>query len=335
MHTNAHRCLRRIRVYSCSFAVIFVSSCGGYADFTLATPDAGGPRPPFHWQADPDPVIRRSSATDVLNPSVIRWHDAYLNLYSEYDGKTWHTALATSKDGVHWEKHGLVLSPSGWEGDYIAANGSALASNDRILCWYQAGDPPRIALAESKDGEHWQKNPAPVVDLGPRGSFDERGVSDPYVIRAGEFFYLFYTGLDRARRQRLGVARSADGEHWGKLRSNPILEMGAPGAFDENGLGEPAVWSSAGQWWLLYTGRAVNEQRRIGLAKSSDGVNWERDTSFAPISGDQPWDREVICDPSVEVAPEEIRVWFGAGDKRSPDQNLDGQIGLGRLIPAR
>ncbi len=170
-----------------------------------------------------------------------------------------------------------------------------------------------------------------MVELGPRGAFDERGAADPYVIRAGEWFYLFYTGLDRARRQALGVARSRDGEQWEKLRTNPILEPGGTGSFDENGLGEPAVWSSGGEWWMLYTGRAINEQRRMGLAKSADGVHWERDASFGVISGEQAWDREVVCDPAVELAPEGIRVWFGGGDVASPDQNLHGQIGAGWL----
>jgi len=328
MHTNAHESFRTIRVYSCAF-VAFLSGCSRYADFTLPPPEAGGLRPPFRWEALPDPVL--SGAVDTLNPSVIRFHGAYLNLYSEYDGRTWHTALATSNDGMHWEKRGRVLSPAGWEGNYISANGSALAVDDRIFYWYQAGDPPCVALARSTDGHAWTKDPQPVVPLGPRGSFDERGVADPYVIRAGDWFYLFYTGLDRARRQRLGIARSKDGAHWTKLRSNPILETGAPGAFDENGLGEPAVWSSAGVWWMLYTGRAAGEQRRIGLAKSSDGVHWERDPAFKPIAGDRPWDREVVCDPTLEIGPGEIRVWFGGGDVPSPDQNLHGQIGLGFL----
>lgn len=270
-----------------------------------------------------------SGDVDTLNPSVVKFRGEYWNFYSEFDGKTWRTAAAISNDGIHWEKRGRVLSPSGWEGSYIAANGAALVDDDRIFYWYQAGDPPRIALAQSEDGIHWIKETQAVVPLGPRGSFDERGVADPCVIRAGDYLYLFYTGLDRARRQRLGVARSRDGRLWEKLRSNPILEPGAPGAFDENGLGEPAVWSSAGSWWMLYTGRALNEQRRIGLAKSGDGVHWGREPMV--IEGDQDWDREVVCDPAIEVTPREIRVWFGGGDRRSPDQNLHGQIGLGRL----
>jgi predicted GH43/DUF377 family glycosyl hydrolase len=276
-------------------------------------------------------VIDRGELSDVLNPSVVKLHGSYLNLYSAFDSHTWRTALATSADGAQWTKRGVVLSPSGWEGNYIAANGSALAVGDQIFYWYEAGDPLRIGLATSADGVHWAKDAKAVIETGPRGSFDERAVSDPYVIRAGDQFYLFYTGLDRGRRQRIGVAQSRDGRAWQKLRANPILEIGEQGAFDEHALGEPAVWQSGGSWWMLYTGSDFREHRKIGLAKSTDGVHWERDSNFAPIAGEEAWDRMVVCDPSIEVLPDSVRVWFGGGDVASPDQNLHGQIGVGIL----
>jgi predicted GH43/DUF377 family glycosyl hydrolase len=311
-----------------------LAGCGSYADFSLPPPEAGGPRAPFVWEAAPEPVLPRESAVDVLNPSVVRFRGAYWNLYSEYDGRTWHTAAATSSDGVAWTRLGRVLSPQGWEGSYIAANGSALVVEEEIYYWYQAGDPPRIALARSRDGLSWTRHPEPVLAPGPRGSFDERAAADPYVIRAGEFFYLFYLGHDRAvpPRQRLGVARSRDGIAWEKFRGNPILELGAAGAFDENGLGEPAVWSSGGSWWMLYTGRDRYERRRIGLARSADGAGWERVADFPPIAGTQAWNSAVVCDPYLELrADGSIRVWFGGGDLPRPDQNLHGQIGVGTL----
>jgi predicted GH43/DUF377 family glycosyl hydrolase len=224
-----------------------------------------------------------------------------------------------------------VLSPEGWEATW-ATNGSALVENGEILYWYAAGEPPRIALARSHDGVTFTKQGQAVVPLGPRGSFDERGVSDPYVIRRGDFLYLFYLGQDRAAQQRLGIARSRDGATWEKLRSNPVLELGAPGTFDENGLGEPAVWSSGGAYWMLYTGRDRAEHRRLGLARSKDGVTWTREPSFTPLSGDQPWDSQVICDPTVELAADgSVRVWFGGGDVAHPVENIHGQIGVATL----
>jgi hypothetical protein len=77
---------------------------------------------------------------------------------------------------------------------------------------------------------------------------------------------------------------SADGVRWFKLRSNPVLELGAPGNFDETGLGEPAVWSHAGSYWMLYTARDKLENRRLGLARSQDGVRWQRVSDQAVLT---------------------------------------------------
>jgi predicted GH43/DUF377 family glycosyl hydrolase len=275
-------------------------------------------------------------AVDVLNPSVVLLRDGtLLNLYSGFDGKTWHTGVARSTNGLVWRKHGRVLSPhpATWEGGYIAANGTAIVSGEEILYWYQAGDPPRIGLARSIDTVNWLKHPEPVLGLGPRGSWDERGVADPYVVRAGAHLYLFYLGQDRARRQRLGLARSIDGQHWEKLRTNPILELGADGEFDENGLGEPAVWAAAGRWWMLYTGRDRREYRRLGLAWSRDGVRWQRLQPSAVFAGGEPWNAKVVCDPSVlDGAGGKLRMWYGGGDAAHPAENINGRIGYTELF---
>lgn len=337
--------LPRINGYKIKFLVacVALSGCGRYADFTLPPPDANGPHAPFEWRASPEPVLGRGpeawDAVDVLNPSVIRFRDGYLNLYSGFDGKDWSTGVAASADGASWKKLGRVLQGQGSAGQGSTgqgstgqgSNGSALAANGEILYWYVDGDPPGIALARSKDGIRFEKQAKLVVPVGPRGSFDERGAADPYVIHRGEYFYLFYLGQDRARRQTLGVARSPDGIEWEKLRANPVLELGGRDAFDENGLGEPAVWTSGGSYWMLYTGRDRGEHRRLGLARSTDGVHWEREPSFTPVGGEQAWDSMVVCDPTVLVEGSAIRVWFGGGDVPHPVANIHGQIGVAEL----
>lgn len=319
---------------------LLAAGCGRYADFRLPLPPGSPSEIVYAWAPHPEPVLRRGppgafDAVDALNPSVVRHGGLFYNLYSGFDGRTWHTGLATSADGMLWEKRGLVLSPDPdtWEGDYIAANGSALVAGGRFMYWYQAGRPPSIGLATSPDGRRWEKRPEPVIEPGPRGSFDERGVADPYVLHTGGLYYMFYLGQDRARRQRLGVARSPDGILWSKLRSNPVLELGAAGAFDENGLGEPAVWASDGRYWMLYTGRDRGENRRLGLARSPDGVRWER-VAEAVFAGDAAWNSKVVCDPSIDAsAGPPWRVWFGGGDAARPDENLHGEIGVAVLEP--
>ncbi len=318
---------------------VLLQSCGSYGDFTLPPLRPSGERPRVVWEVRPDPVLRRGDSgewdsADALNPSVVFRGGIYYNLYSGYDGSTWHTGLATSPDGFDWKKHGRVLSPSAasWEGDYIAANGHLEVVDGEFFYWYQAGDPPRIGLARSSDGLRWARLPAPVVDAGPRGAWDERGVADPFVLRAGGQLYMYYLGQDRARRQRLGVAESSDGVRWRKLRANPILDLGPAGAFDETGLGEPAVWTHGGRYWMLYTARDRTEVRRLGLATSADGVRWERVSPEAAFAGAQTWNAKVVCDPTLLPAgPDAFHVWFGGGDVAAPAENLNGQIGYARL----
>lgn len=318
-------------------ALAVLSACGRYADFTLP---ALQPAKEITYEVSSisPPVLTRGASgawdsVDVLNPSVIGAGRIYHNFYSGFDGHTWRTGTALSRDGLKWTKTGLVLQPdpSTWEGDYIAANGSALVFHGRILYWYQAAKPPRIGLAEPSTGPVWRKHSQPVLDTGPRGSFDERGVADPDVVSFGSFLYMYYLGQDRAHRQMIGVARSRDGVVWTKLRSNPVLEPGAPGQFDERGVGEPAVWTAFGWYWMLYTGRDHNEWRRIGLARSHDGVRWEK--LGVIYSGSDAWNRQVVCDPSVIEHNGEVRVWYGGGDVPRPDERIDGQIGLFTLTP--
>ena len=332
-----HSCVPPRVAFVC--LAILLSACGRYSDFTLPAVPGGNPDFTFAFQSKPDPVIPRGEgweSSDVLNPSVVRLDDNVLmNLYSGFDGHTWHTGLATSEDGQTWNRKGKVLSPDPktWEAGYIAANGSILVHDGQPMYWYVAGprERPRLGLARSDDFRNWRKETLPVLEPGPYASWDEYGVADPYVIRIDPYFYLYYLGQDRARRQRLGVARSKDGVRWEKLRTNPILELGDPGAFDEAGLGEPAVWQSNLYYWMLYTGRDLHENRRMGLARSTDGVHWTK--TALVLGGGNLWDAKVVCDPTVLFEGGIVRVWFGGGDVASPDENLHGQIGYGTLEP--
>jgi predicted GH43/DUF377 family glycosyl hydrolase len=315
-----------------------LAGCGRYSDFRLIELSPAQPGTAYVWEPRGQAVLPHGGpgdwdAHDALNPSIVRRGEVYFNFYSGYDGRLWRTGLATSTDGLHWKKEGVVLAPDAraGEGDYIAANGSVLFHEGEFWYWYQAGPKPtpQLGLARSADGRHWRKARFPVLDFGPRGSWDERALADPYVIEMQQYFYLFYLGQDRAGRQRLGVARSRDGEHWQKLRTNPILELGKYGAFDEMGLGEPAVWVGQGYYWMLYAGRDAYENRRLGMARSTDGVHWQKLPAI--FEGSQPWDAKVLCDPTIELLDGRLAAWFGGGDTRSPDENLNGQIGVAIL----
>ena len=301
----------------------------------------GAPAPEmWRWKAEPQPVLARGAAgawdsVDALNPSVVRWDGRFYNLYSGFDGRAWRTGLATSADGRNWEKFGgnPVLSPLAgtWEGDSIAANGAALHDGSGFLYWYQAGRPARIGLARSPDAQRWQRHGPAVLEPGPPGTWDEAGVADPCVVRCGGIYYLYYLGQNRRGVQRIGLARSTDGVVWQKFMGNPVLDLGPPGAFDERGLGEPAVFRGDQEFYMIYTGRDAAENRRLGAARSKDGTHWRRAALGGPIAGDQAWNARVVCDPTLWAGDGKLWLWFGGGDIASPDQNLHGEIGLATL----
>jgi predicted GH43/DUF377 family glycosyl hydrolase len=306
---------------------LLLCSCGRYDEFTL--PTASGPKLELKWQAMPTPVIARGASLDALNPSVVRWREQYWNLYSIFDGTSWHTALATSADGLAWQDQGKVLEA---KGEYIAANGGVVQRGNELLYAFQMGSKGKtiIGLARSSDGRKWDRAEKPILELGPRMSWDEISLGDPYLIEANGTLYLFYLGEDRARRQRLGIAKSSDGVNWTKLRG-PVLELGGAGDFDENGLGEPAVFAADGQWVMLYTGRDRKEKRAMGYAVSKDGRAWQK-LKEPVLRGEQPWNAAVVCDATVLVEKDKARVWFGGGDLPKPDERLNGQIGYAELL---
>src|SRR5690349_4698520 len=133
-------------------ALVLGCGCGRYADFSLPAAAGGDPQATFEFEAYPQPVLIRGAgweSHDVLNPSVVR-DKSLINFYSGFDGRTWRSGTATSGDGLHWTKTGMVIEPDArtWEGSYIAANGSALMHDGDLWYWYVAGarDLPRIGL---------------------------------------------------------------------------------------------------------------------------------------------------------------------------------------------
>src|SRR4051794_18351172 len=165
---------------------ILLAGCGKYAEFTLPPLAGGDPRVTFVFEEMPAPVLERGGMRDVLAPSVVA-RDLY---YSEWDGRSWHTAQARSDDGRQWHRAARVLSPdpATWESSYIAGNGAALIIGGQTWYWYVAGprERPRIGLARE-----WHKAPRPVLEPGPYLSWDEYGVADPYVIQAGSTWYMY------------------------------------------------------------------------------------------------------------------------------------------------
>ncbi|TSA40269.1 hypothetical protein D4Q85_00085, partial [bacterium] len=136
--------------------------------------------------------------------------------YAGYDGATWRIGLATSKDGIHFTKKGVVIQ-LGANGEFDDVGGvipDALERNGRVwlYCGGHDGAKWRTGLATSKDGIHFTKKGV-VVPLGANGEFDYEYGLFPSALERNGRVWLYYTCYDGSK-DRIGLATSKDGIHF-------------------------------------------------------------------------------------------------------------------------
>jgi hypothetical protein len=118
------------------------------------------------------------------------------------------------------------------------------------------------------------------VILEPSDSerFDRERVRDPWILRDGGNYYLFYSGLADDGIWRIGVLTSQDGSTWerydGEGYLGSIFEPGPPGLWDEKGVTSPSLLKFADAWLMTYRGKGERETG-MGIAKKTGGLGVE------------------------------------------------------------
>ncbi|MBN2296645.1 MAG: hypothetical protein JXM70_29725 [Pirellulales bacterium] len=156
----------------------------------------------------------------------------------------------------------------------------------------------RIGLATSSDGLNWQvaNGGQPVLDLGPAGSYDNKGLSHPFVLRVGETFMMWYAAIDgttagslglsptHVRVERVCLATSTDGIQWTRTNGgNPVMDIGPPGSIDSIQTDGMAIVQSEENFKMVYG--AYNGKHSIGAATSPDGINWTKSNGGQSVTG--------------------------------------------------
>jgi predicted GH43/DUF377 family glycosyl hydrolase len=193
----------------------------------------------------------------------------------------------------------LGLGQPGQFDDLWATCPSVLYDGTTYRMWYSSLYDSKmgqggIGLATSSDGTHWKRvnGGRPVLGLGPEGSFDDGQVMGPSVLRDGGRYLMWYTGMNALWGSsgfgfyRIGLATSRDGVHW--TRSNggkPVLDLGPVGSYDEVQVGTPSVLRVGDEYIMWYAAWSPKTQHTICVAKSQDGIHWERQNQGKPVSG--------------------------------------------------
>ena len=110
------------------------------------------------------------------------------------------------------------------------------------------------------------------------------------------FFFLFFTSIAVANFE--------------KNTSNPILDIGNPGSWDDELVSAPSIVKDNKEYKLWFTG-FDGTKGQIGLATSSDGINWlkyQNNPVISPKIGD-PWEVE-IGEPSVYFDGNIYTMWL-------------------------
>lgn len=109
-----------------------------------------------------------------------------------------------------------------------------------------------------------------------RSTFIEaNGVAQPQVFKIDEKYYMYYGALTNI--SRVCLATSYDGVVWTKYGSNPVIDIGSEGRWDDGSVTTGPVIKIDTLYYMYYQGFSYTTgQHSVGYAISSDGINWKR-----------------------------------------------------------
>jgi beta-xylosidase len=216
-------------------------------------------------------------------------HGRYLGAWNAYPNAGYEEGaavigLAWSDDLLHWELTDPILFPADgapWEhGGLYRPN---LIEEDEVFYLYYNAktDPVKNApggawheqsgVATSRDLKQWTRYAGnPILKNGGEGSRDARFASNPFVVRNGNVWGMYYFGFDARGKARELLALGRDPYHFSQV-DEIMIDVGAPGTVDETFAHKPSVIFHDGALYHFYcavSGKWPNEVRAISVARS-------------------------------------------------------------------
>jgi hypothetical protein len=160
------------------------------------------------------------------------------------------------------------------------------------------------AATLSAGDKAWQVAEQPVLTPGEFGTWDDFAITNVAILKTGESFVMFYTGVALTSEERtsaIGIARSGDGVAWRKHDDNPVLGLDlAPHEYVSSV--SVARWKDEFRAVYVvereFTSSAADEKEpppRVMTARSEGGAIWQQARNLSGVSFDPP--------ESVELRP--------------------------------
>ncbi len=241
---------------------------------------------------------------------ALKVNGKYIGIWNAYPSQGYEQGaavigMATSTDLLHWSLTDPILQPSEgapWEhgglyrSDLLLDKGTYYlyynAKTDTLPTSEGGGWRERSGVATSTDLKKWTRSPlSPLLQNGSRGSAtypesnplhnqnpptkdtrDSRFASNPYVVKNGNRYAMFYFGLNYERPSHACelLALGNDPLHFTKV-PEVLIDTGAPGTIDDIHAHKPSVIYHNGALYHFYcavSGKYPNEVRGITVARS-------------------------------------------------------------------
>ncbi|MEA3287817.1 MAG: hypothetical protein U9Q77_10650, partial [Candidatus Marinimicrobia bacterium] len=255
------------------------------------------------WTENPDLILEVGppgafDADGVKKFTVIHDETGYKLWYTGLNltDDTQQIGLATSADGINWEKYGqnpvIPSGPSGSWNEIWSKDPSVLKIDGAYHMWYsgkEAEGDNAIGLAYSMDGISWQEyENNPIIFHNPDMEWESAWITFPKVtIREDGSLVMFYVGSAGVNWQ-IGMAHSPDGITWTKHLNNPIITYNEPGTWNSlYSTGPSLVIMEPGHYSLWYAGNDGSNHWHIGygdlLFDTMGDVNYDYQTDISDL----------------------------------------------------
>ncbi len=232
---------------------------------------------------------------NIFAPAITKHNGLYYLYYSggpdgpltgePYDN--YQLGLATSTDGINFQKQGAPLLPLGVQDNFHAVpallrdvSGNLLLDSDGT--WHMIYNGSRaddVRHATSLDGIHWQKDSHGIIF---------KNAYAPNLLKVGDEYRMYYvhkppsgapweirlaTGPDLYHLEPLGASILTNSQEW-----------------ETSSLFYPYVFQDNGTWVMFYGAYWGTDVRNtaIGTATSVDGIHWTKNANnpiFTPTPG--------------------------------------------------
>lgn len=259
------------------------------------------------------------------------WYMMYTGINPKEAHMGYDTYLAKSRDLLHWERLGKVISRSGdgwdcaqrdgglalidikWEGNHELHSYQGKHWATYIgggLCGYET-PPLDIGLAWTTDAsevKEWETKKEPILSVHDADVrwFEKFTLYKSFVFMdedrtLGHPFVMFYNCKGEARMtEKIGIAVSDDMEHWMRYGNDPVIDNAMlEGNFIS---GDPQIYRMGDLWVMNYfiaSAPGGNYTAYDTFAVSKDLLHWRKWEGKALVEPSEEWDNQFAHKPFV------------------------------------